>query len=342
MKWIDKKYINLVSHKLEGFQWQSEDVAVCRCPICGDSKKNKRKRRGTFLGQGRDSFSYYCHNCNASMSLSYFLYRGYNSLFSEYNFEKLKNKYEWKTEESPKSVVEKKTAENDIFSGLISISDLPEDHKARQYILGRKIPEKYHDKLFYCQNYKLWAREKINPDLFKDTKDKEDERIVIPFLNKEKKVLACQGRYIGPDAKKQADQRYFTQKIGRDNILIFGLDSIDFKKLVKVVEGPFDSMFLKNSIAVAGSALKRLFKIDNDNLVYIFDNQPRNREIVQLMEEAISLNKRVFIPPSELDWKTMKDINEMYLNGYDVDKLIEENIYQGIFAQLKFADWKKI
>ncbi len=339
--WLDKKFINMISHNLEGFQWKSATVAECRCALCGDSKKSKRKKRGAFLGK-TTHFNYYCHNCGASMSFYKYLQDNYPSKFDEYKFEWLKEKAEaeGKVVKEPEPEKDIKTEDTSIFSSLKTIESLPDGHFAKEYVRNRQIPQKYWAKLYYAPHYKKWANQHINKNLFEDTKDKEDERLLIPFYNRKGEVIACQGRYIGSDEFKKDSQRYFTQKIGKDNALIHGLDEYDMSKPGKVVEGPIDRFFLRNAIAVAGSSLKRVFEINFDP-VYIFDNQPHSREIVKLMQEAITRGKQVFIWPPEIDWRDIKDINDAVLAGIDIEKVIERQTYRGIFAQLVFDQWKK-
>lgn len=340
--WIDKKYINLISGSIEGFTWKSATIAECRCPICGDSKKSKRKRRGTFIDSSTH-FTYYCHNCGYNESLYVLLRDHYPSRFDEYRFEKQKAKAGWATEEKPEEKPQKEVVYEtlDIFKGLSTIENLPDNHKAKLYIEQRKIPKKFWSKMYYCPHYKLWANKRISNTLFEKTKDVEDQRIVIPFFSRDNRIIGCQGRYIGPDKIKNADQRYFTQKIGKDNFLAYGIERLDVSKKVKVVEGPIDSMFLDNSMAAAGAALKRLFKLNLD-AVYIFDNQPHSPEIVKLMQDVIDAGKDIFIWPQEIDWQEIKDINDAILVHIDIEPLIEKRTYRGIYAQLMFDQWKKV
>lgn len=342
--WIDKKYINLISYKLPLFEWKSDSVAEFRCPICGDSKKNNRKKRGVIF-RAKDSYRYYCHNCAASMWVWNYFNNYCPEIFQEYKLEKLKAKFstEWK-EDIPQ---EKETyvppnisvEQFDSNADIVSVDSLADNHFAKKYVRDRKIPEKYWKELKYTSNYKKWVNENIDPTSYADNKETADERIVIPFFNSQKQLIALQGRYIGEDKYKRENQRYLTQKINKKSVLLYGLDRATLSETLYCFEGPIDSLFVNNSCAAAGSALKKLFKSDKD-IVYVFDNQPRKQEIVDLMEDAINRGKKVVIFPDEIQ---EKDINDMVLAGIsNIEDILKQNTYRGIKAKLRFSQWKRI
>jgi hypothetical protein len=66
---------------------------------------------------------------------------------------------------------------------------------------------------------------------------------------------------------------------------IYGLDKVDWNKTVYIVEGPFDSMFIENSIAMVGADVDKSFFITNfeTNFVMIYDNE---KEINKLLIEC--------------------------------------------------------
>jgi hypothetical protein len=119
---------------------------------------------------------------------------------------------------------------------------------------------------------------------------------------------------------------------------IYGLDEIQKDKIVYITEGPFDSTFIPNSIALCG-ADGDVDKWGISNPVWIYDNEPRNAEIHQRISKVISRGEKVVIWPSSIK---EKDINEMILSGLDVESVIQLNTYSGLEANLKFTTWKKI
>ena len=121
------------------------------------------------------------------------------------------------------------------------------------------------------------------------------------------------------------------------------MDRVDLKKKVKVVEGPIDSLFLTNCVASGDANLSLTAKdVNAEKKVLIFDNEPRNKEIVKMMQDAIKLGYNVVIWPDKI---VGKDINEMILNGLspdEIESIISSNTFRGLEAQTKFVFWKKV
>ena len=165
-----------------------------------------------------------------------------------------------------------------------------------------------------------------------------DHRIVIPFYDKEGNLIALQGRALG-----ESKMRYITVKLQDDNRKFFGLDNVNEEDPIYVVEGPIDSLFLNNAIATADSNLTSATEVfDKTKLVLVFDNEPRNKEIVSLMEKAIDNHFNVIIWPEMI---TKKDINEMVLDGLtveDIQDIIERNTFVNLRAKMEFINWKKV
>ena len=105
-----------------------------------------------------------------------------------------------------------------------------------------------------------------------------------------------------------------------------------------VTEGPFDSLYIDNAIAMAGADID-WDMLEGKEVVFVFDNEKRNREIVKRMEKAISKGYEVVIWPSSLE---EKDINDMFNAGHDVQSLVEFNTYEGLEASIKLSEWKKV
>ena len=214
---------------------------------------------------------------------------------------------------------------------LKKISQLHWNHYAKKYVVDRKIPNEFHAKLFFCENFAAWTNSMI-PDKL-DEKIKE-ARLIIPFIDENKNFFGYQGRSLDPNSKI----RYITVML-EDRAKIFGLDSVNKKNRVYVVEGPIDSMFIPNCIAMAGSAVK--LSSDFNDVVYIYDNEPRNKEIVKQIESSIDKGNKVVI------WdKTFpqKDINEMILNGNDAEHIkivIDKRTFSGLEAKVELMNWRK-
>jgi hypothetical protein len=138
--------------------------------------------------------------------------------------------------------------------------------------------------------------------------------------------------------------KYITIKLSDDNLKVFGLNTIDKNKKVYVVEGPIDSLFLENAIAMMDASLyNAISSVGNLDYTFIYDNEPRNRDVVKHMEKTISLGKDICIWPAFLN--DYKDINEMILRGQSqasVQSIIDSNTHKGLKARLEFSNWRKI
>jgi hypothetical protein len=328
--YLDKKYVNLLSSRLEKFRWENDSVANFRCIICGDSKKNKYKRRG-YLFEVDDGMIYKCHNCGASLPFGKVLKDFDQDLYKQYIFEKFGDTNK-KTKEKQQDTPEPKKYFD--IKNVLPISELPSTHEAYRYCVKRKLPIEYLNKLFYTDNYKKWINENVIADKFGNV-PKSDPRIIIPFLNNAGKPFAFQGRTL---LKDPDIERYLSVKVD-GNLLIYGLDTIDLSETIYLFEGPFDSMFKKNSLAAAGSSLKKLIKSEHD-IVFCFDNEPRSKEICGLMKQLINAGRKVLIWPTSI---SDKDINNLVLskNGIDIDQFVRDNVYSGLDARIKFGKWRK-
>ena len=331
--YIDKKYINLISPMLPKFKWKKDNLANCRCPICGDSKKSKGKARGYFFIKS-NNFFYKCHNCGAGYSIYNFLQFISPGLCKDYSFERFcagENRGNFK----------KPTLE-EIYPGQAKkpksysftyLNDLTEDHKAVQYVTERKIPREKWNDIGYTEDIGILAKE--FDEKYTDTFSKEDRLVVV--IRSNTGICGFQCRTFNPQTKRGL--KYFTLKRD-DEICYYGMDSVDTSQRYYIVEGPINSMFLPNSIATLGSSnfLNVSDKIDDKNAVYVLDNEPYKKETTSIMEQLIHANKTVCIFPSSI---TDKDLNDMVRSGIDVKKLIDDNLYSGLKARLVFNKWKK-
>lgn len=336
--YVDRKFVSMISGRLERFHAKSDYLWNFRCPICGDSKTNKLKARG-YIYRRKDGLFFSCKNCNASMSMGNLIKAIDPSLYREY----LMENYKESSPAVPKPDFSKFTEWSKDFDepkaieiNLPKISSLPEDHSAKLFLLNRKIPRKYLDDMYYTVDFAAFIEELI-PD--KETKFYPNEkRIVIPWRDEHNKLLGVQGRILAGDAI-----RYISVKLKDEYRKIFGLNTVDFTQPIKVVEGPIDSLFLTNALATMDSSLYNIIPHLGDyDYVFIPDNEPRNPDICRVIQKTIDLGQKVVIWPSSVE---EKDINDMILAGRDtmeLERIIANRTFDGLRAKLEFNAWKKI
>ncbi len=255
-------------------------------------------------------------------------------LYDQYVMERYKNGLTGKKSQTktPEFKFEKPNFLKKSFD-LPTISELNKEHLARQYLEKRKIPQEYFGELYFCQNFKEWTNTQKHTF---DNLDKDEPRIIIPLINRGK-IFGFQGRSLNMSSKV----KYITIILDDNHPKIYGLDKTDCSKTVYVVEGPIDSMFLSNAIAMVGADLDYMFLISNleSNFVMVYDNEKRNKQIVDRMEKAIDSKFSIVIWPNDLK---EKDINDMILAGIDVNKIVKENTFMGLEAKAKLISWKRV
>ena len=355
--YIDRKFLGFVSSKLEQFKQKQTDLYNFRCPYCGDSKKNKLKARGYVYRKSNDYF-FICHNCGKSTTFAKFLehvdgttYKqyileryatgqtGYGTNTKKPDFEQLKgNAYarfqsslnESRGDSTPVESVGKTTR---AFAHY-SVANLPEEHYARAYIKNRKIPEDFWNEILFVPQF----REFLDKEFPNHGKDEvpNDDRVVLLYTNERGEITNVAGR-----ALSDTKIRYVTVKVS-DEKKVFGLHRVRKETRIYVVEGQFDSYFLPNCVASGDSNLGGVAAIFPElDVVLVYDNEPRNKDIVKQIEKSIDSGHNVCLFPEHTRGK---DINEMIQNGLTSDEIkgiIDNNTFSGLKAKLTFTHWKR-
>jgi hypothetical protein len=338
---VDLKYTLLLSPRFEKFQRKSDYLFNVRCPICGDSRKNKSKMRGYIYRKGNDLF-YKCHNCGAGMSVGNLIKQVDDSIYKSYVLERYKSGEinGANTRAQVFNVPSPRFGKIDAptFDNAERCDSLADKHFCKIYLTRRHIPTEYHNKLYFTANFKKFCDE-VYPN--HDKEITPDARLVIPFFDEYNNLIAVSGRALVTSDEKL---RYVTIRTNEsEDKLIYGMDRVDLSEPVKIVEGPIDSLFLKNCVASGDSSLSIAGKnINSNKKILIFDNEPRNKEIVSLMEKAIKSMNYVVVWPDNI---RQKDINEMIMSGISTDEIeaiISNNTFYGLEAITKFVFWKKI
>ena len=321
---IDSKYIGLVSSRLQKFKRVKPNLFNFRCPICGDSQKHKNKARGYFY-QVKTNTNFKCHNCGASSSLNNFLKQIDSTLHKQYVMEKFKEGFAGGRNfvvEEPKFDFKKP-----VFKKKLDLPKATEVKIAKEYLEKRKLDP---SKFYFTYKFKEWTN--TQKQTF-DTIGRDESRIIIPLHDTEKNLIGFQGRSLGPNSVK-----YITVMINEDAPKIYGLDKVDSQKPIYIIEGPFDATLVENAVAMCGSDLD-IRSFGWSNYIYVYDNEPRNREIVNRIAKTIDRGDKVVIWPTTVE---EKDINDMVLGGQNVMSVLESNTYSGLKAKVKFNNWKKI
>jgi len=281
-----------------------------------------------------------CYNGCAARPFSAFLKTIDPLLYDEYRLEKYRDNQPIKRPKKdytpPKSKVVLDVSPRLIDSLMDRLDTLPEDNKAVQYAIKRQIPKDKYPYLYYVDD--VSKMEQLS-EKYRDKIKGTEPRLVLPFFDWSGKMIGFTARALGDESL-----RYLTVKIDDEAPMIFGTETFDKSKKGYVVEGPIDSLFLPNCLAVAGTAFNKLDEVglDKSLVTLILDNQPRNREVVKVYNRFIERGWKILLWPQNINGK---DINEIILNGLTSDELvsiIDKNTHQGLSAKLAFTNWKKI
>ena len=283
------------------FKTVSESVMQGTCPYCG---------RDSFVYTFEDSKMFLCHHCQRHL-----------------NYEKVENNVNSNNNAS-RDIRNANTViinYDNVLHNCTVLSNLPDDHFCLQYTRSRNIPVSVYSELYYCEDFGEVAS-------YAEVKAGVSKRLILPFYNKDGELFGLQGRSLD-----NSEPRYITLMFNKEEEKLFGMHKVDMTKTFICVEGPIDSLFLKNCIAMAGS--DGLSDKYISNAVLCFDNEPRNKQIVDKVERYIDKGFKTVVWPDHIK---EKDINDMILKGIDVQGIIERNTYAGLAAKIKFNAWKKI
>lgn len=282
------------------FKSLSETVMQGVCPYC---------KKDSFVYTYENEKVFLCHHCQRHLS-----------------YEKVIKNANNDNNDSGVSRSDNKININydSILYGYQSLSDLPSNHECIRYVRSRNIPSSVYSDLYYCDNFSEIAS-------YAEVKLLPSKRLMLPLRDKAGRLFGIQGRAID-----KSEPRYITLMFDKDEDKLYGQDKVDMTKTFYVVEGPIDSLFLENCIAMAGS--DGLSDKYFSNAVLCFDNEPRNKQIVDKVERYIEKGFKTVVWPDHIK---DKDINDMILKGVNVQHIVEQNTYAGLAAKIKFNAWKK-
>lgn len=311
---------------------RSNNRITFSCPFCGDSATDSKKARGNIFSY-KNTLLYNCYNCSEALPFEAFLKKFNEVMYKEYKIENLspfKKTPVYVIDNKQEKVAKTQIKEIDWKSAFLKCNT-----RALDYLNSRKIPT---DGILWTENFKTSI-----VDLF-DMYGKEsseigpcftDARIVFPFVV-DGILTYIQGRSIDNSIKKS--HRYMTSVIN-EGYKVFGFDKIKSDEDVFVTEGPVDSLFVINGIAVADANLTRSSQfINKKHLVLMYDNEPRSKIAIEKMKRALEDGFRVVILP---DYIREKDLNEMFLVGYEPNELVRLYQYSGLTGLMRLKQWSK-
>lgn len=334
---IDRKFLLFLSPRLSRFTDKGGYIWNFRCPFCGDSKKNTLKSRG-YVYRKKSNLAFMCHNCGVAYSFKGLLKRLDPVLYDEYRLERYKNESGGNVSMPDFSLAISKPTFEKTKIGFPFIEELEENHICKQYILDRKIPKKYWNDIYYAESFLEFSRV-IVPDFdFENKKLPTDKRVVFMMRDENSNILGFQGRTL-----ENHPVKYISVKTHDKAPKVFGLDKVDLSSTVYVLEGIIDSTYVSNSVALLDATLYRVRDILGEHdYVLIPDRDVRNTDVLKLINRMISKDYKVCLLPDDFPGK---DLNEAIVSGMtseELNRIIQDNIYQGLEARMRFVTWRKV
>ena len=349
MLYIDLKYAKMMSLSL--MTERGRDTFNFRCPLCGDSKKSSSKKRGWLIPNKKDNkkLYFYCHNCNAAMPFNAFLKEMNLSLWKAYKNECMAEDMEsyknsnFSTQTISTSEEKLKEIRSEIrFKNISNIQDfsIAIDYMEKRNIHIKQLSDPRFKNIMFTENYKKWINENYIENKYPIISN-PDPRIVFPIFNKDGRFIGSQGRSLD---SININMRYLTNKFIPDEELLYGIDSVDPNKTIFVVEGIFDALSIKNSMAMLTSwtdpgFIRRQFP--NSKIIFIFDNEKRNIQIRKNYERLANMEDF-----GMMIWgrEKCKDLNEMSIKNNltqnQLTKIVEYNSFYGALnKKLRLAMW---
>lgn len=342
--YLDSKYLNLLSSRLRNFAKKKDALWNFSCPLCGDSTRDKRKARG-YVFKMKEDLVFKCHNCGRSLLFANLLKEMDEDLHTQYLAERFTShslgrnvRKRDMVAAAAKAMPRTRLRFTPSVEGATRVSELEDGHPCKEFVESRLIPAEAHTRLFYTPYFNQFVTKHTN--LYVDRSIKDDARLIIPFFDDKGKMTMFQGRSLDPNCEQK--YRYMTIRLEQEPLKAFGLEKMNPAETVYVTEGPLDSLFLPNALATADSSLYKLREIA-DNVVLVYDNEPRNKDLVKIIDKSIGMGCNVVLWDESNPYK---DINDMIMKGNrTVESVLDEikrNTYSGLEATLRLMDWKKI
>jgi hypothetical protein len=327
---LDVKYFKMAVG-LDRLGKETDVDISARCPVCGDSHKNKKSKRLHLYTKGNvTNINCFNGDCPVQNKTVYsFLRDFFPSLLNQYKKENFGNTLtklakgetedvfgQFKKDQTPEKdcVKPKEVIVHDLTPYLQDIKDVP---NALQYLEGRGYSYSQKD---FGKWYYGYQDLKIGETLYKIT-----GAIVIP--------LYYNNEMYGFYSRSIKDKTFYTY-MNDANIgyKIWNWFNIDKSKPVYIFEGIFDAIAsgLPNSIALMGAKIPDIRLQELEKPVFVLDNDKTG------MINSIEYSKKGYSVYIQPEVYKEKDMNELKLNNnINVSDFITNNIFSGISAEVR-------
>ena len=324
--------LDVIYQNCKRVKHSKHEVYNFECPICNEGKSSGKKRRGYyFVKEGY----FHCQNCQRSWSPSDWIMSVERISFKELMKEAGEHDNTFNEIINKHTDVPIKKNQHSLPYDSINLSDPVQ----LQYYRDKK---EVQDCLKYIQDRKLNTAINRPKTFFISLADRiHRNRLCIPFYDLMGKIVYYQTRAL---YQKDADIAKYLSKKDADKTL-YGINNISSSlEYIFLFEGPIDSMFCQNGVAVCGLTLSSIQQEQLDkyrlfNKIWVLDNQLDNPDVLEKYSELIDKGETIFFWPKEFE--SYKDSNEVCVatnKNYIPPKFYITNALSGMKAKLKLKE----
>jgi len=327
---LPTQYIIQMFYQYAGFPKYKKGTQVYNgcCPSCREGKSWGRKKRLYYMP--KEDYLI-CHNCQRSWNPINWIMEQSGMAFHEV----INESEQFDSDEFEVNEVTNKP--------IVKVGTLPDDSinlfdkQQTNFYKDNKVVQ---DALKYITNRRLDTAVNRPRALYISLKDYvHKNRLCIPFYNSDGQITYYQTRALYK--KDEIDKPKYLSKMHGEKA-VFGMHNVDPElDHLFIFEGPIDSMFVKNGIAMAGISLsekqeEELKPFIFHNKIWVLDNQLDNKDVKKKLTQLVEQGEKVFIWPKK--YKDFKDLNEI-CQKYKLDqispKFFIDNSVDGVEALMK-------
>lgn len=330
---LPSEYVMSKFYELAGFPKYKRGAGTYNgcCPTCREGKSWGKKRRLFYLP---DKDLVCCHNCNKNwspvnwiMELSGLSYAQVMEQSKEYDFAS------FELEDKKFARPESETLPVDSINLF--------DQQQLDYFINNKVVK---DALILIKDRRIDTAINRPKALYISLKDfVHKNRLVIPFCDHKNKIVWYQSRAMYK--KDEVDRPKYMSKLNAERT-VFGLEKINEQlDYIFIFEGPIDSMFVQNGVAMGGISMSELQEEQMNRYrlyqkIWVLDNQlAENADVKRQINKLLENGERVFLWPKK--FKGIKDINELCMkvrkNSIKPEFFID-NSYEGDIGLAKVVE----
>ena len=257
------------------------------CPVCGDSDTQTAKKRAHILTDKAEPYFYCHHECGPMDLHKFFSHFGITppkeDIFTFFDAPvKVKSSYKYNPKEMALLEIGRLAVPIDTVEKTYRLLRIDESMSCWDYVCSRNLQDHLEYLRYWPERNRLVVLNTLNPP---EPEMCWDESGYYPVTKCD--VIGFQARALGPDNIKYLT--YSLEKICGESGLGYrpkpGCEDyvkslgntyysthVDWDQDVYILEGPLDSLFVKNSIALTGSTKRHKGLDSNPRCLYLFDN----------------------------------------------------------------------